>query len=238
MSVDSKKREHQPKRSERRTSSRYRLISPPEVEILHAENGAPVKVRLGDLSQGGCSVETDYILPLGAEVTITLSKDRDYVKARARVVRVSPDEGMGLAFTTMEAEGFRLLDSWLSTFVATSWVAANRRRSQRVAMQIEVKVSGYNAEGARFTEYTHTIEISALGGLVILETPVKRGQRLVLSNPKTKVAVECMVAHHENKGAICQVGLAFVVLNQPFWPVEFPPADWSHHHPDAKRFGA
>ncbi len=229
MSVDSKKPDQQPKRSDRRTSSRYRSIPFLKAEILDPESGTPVKARLGDLSQGGCSIETDYVLPLGTEVTVMLSKDRDQVKARARVVRASPNEGMGLAFTAMGAEEFRLLDSWLSTFVATSWVAANRRKSQRVAMKIEVMVSGYNAEGTRFKEDTHTIEISALGGLVILKTAVKRGQKLVLSNPKTKVAVECMVAYHETKAAVSHVGLAFVVLNQPFWPVEFPPADWSHH---------
>ncbi|MEI4927104.1 hypothetical protein Q8G50_31810, partial [Klebsiella pneumoniae] len=60
----------------------------------------------------------------------------------------------------MKGEDFRILDQWLSGFVVTSWVVSNRRRTQRVAMDIEVRVSGYNAEGARFTEDTHTVEIS------------------------------------------------------------------------------
>jgi hypothetical protein len=101
-------------------------------------------------------------------------------------------------------------------------------------MQIEVRVSGYNAEGARFTEDTHTDQISAFGGMVILRTPVNRGQRLVLTNRQTKVTVECMVAYREGM----EVGLAFMVLNQPFWPVDFPPAEWSPRHPDAKQFGS
>jgi hypothetical protein len=101
-------------------------------------------------------------------------------------------------------------------------------------MQIEVRVSGYNAEGARFTEDTQTYLISAFGGLVILRTPVNRGQRLVLSNLQTKVKVECMVAYRE----AMHVGLAFVVQNQPFWPVDFPPAEWSPRHPDAKQSGS
>jgi hypothetical protein len=227
------KPDRQRKNSDRRTTPRYRLSSPPEVEILCVESGTPVKACLRDLSQGGCFVETDSLLSLGTELTVTLKKSGDHVRAQARVVRAFPNEGLALAFTEMEGEGFRILDSWMSTFVATSWVEANRRRSQRVAMQIAVRVSGCNAEGARFTEDTHTDEINAFGGLVTLRTPVNRGQRLVLSNLETKVTVECMVADRK----AMQVGLAFVVLNQPFWPIDFPPAEWSPRHPDAKQFG-
>ena len=146
MSDDSKKRGPQRKISERRTSSRYRLSQPPEVEILHAEIGSPVKVRLGDLSEGGCYIETDCSLPLETEITITLKKGGDQVKAQARIVRAFPNKGLALAFTSMEGDGFRILASWLSAFVASTWVSANRRPTQRVALQIGVRVSGYNAE--------------------------------------------------------------------------------------------
>ena len=232
MSDEPKKPDRQRKTAEHRTSPRYRLSSPPEVEILHVESGTRVKARLGNLSRGGCYVETDCMLSEGAELTLTLEKSGDLVKAQARVVRASP-QGLALEFTSMEEEEFRILESWLSIFVATSWVEANRRRSQRVTMEIEVRVSGYNAEGVRFTEDTHTVHINGFGGMVILRTPVKRGQRLVLSNPETKKTVECMVAYHEAWGPAWQVGLAFIVLNQPFWPVEFPPSDWSPGDPEA-----
>lgn len=215
--------------SEHRTGSRYRLLPPPNIEILQGDNGAPVRASLVDLSRGGCYVETDCALPLGTEVTITLRKGGDQVRAQARIVRTVPKKGLGLAFTSMEGKGFRILESWFSVFVARTWAETNRRRGQRVALQIEVRVSGYNGEGARFTEDTRTVVISGFGGLVILRTPVKRGQRLVLSNLQTKVAVECMVANIEGKGIECRVGLAFIVLNRPFWPVDFPPADWSPH---------
>jgi PilZ domain len=238
MSDDSKKRGPQRKISEQRTSPRYRLSTPPKVEILHTESGAPIKVRLGDLSQGGCYVETDCLLSLGTEVTVDLEKSGDHVRAQARVVRVSPDKGLALAFTSMEGNGLRILYQWLSTFVAATWAAANRRKSQRVAIQIAVSVSGYNAKGVPFTEDTRTVEISAFGGSVILRIPVNKGQRLVLSNPQTKVEVECMVANLEARGTDRLVGLAFIVANQPFWPIVFPPADWSPSHPDAKRYSS
>jgi hypothetical protein len=206
--------------------------------MLLTESGTFIQVRLVDLSQGGCQVVTERVLPLGTEVKVTLEKSGDQVKALARVVRTYEDQGLALAFTSMEGEGFRILDEWLSTFVATTWVAANRRRSQRAAMQIEVSVSGYDAKGAGFTEDTKTVEISAFGGSVILRTPVHKGQRLVLSNLKTKVKVECIVANSEARGTERLVGLAFMVANQPFWPMNFPPAGWSHSDPYAKRHGS
>jgi len=225
MSDQSKIQDHENRNSEQRTNPRYRLSLPPEVEIRHGDNGAPIQASLGNLSRGGCYVETNSVFPLETELTVTLKKGVDYVKALARVVRAVPHKGLALAFTSMEGEEFRILESWLSLFVATTWVAANRRRSQRAAMQIDVRVSGYNGEGTRFTEDTRTHVISAFGCSVVLRSPVRRGQRLVLSDAQNKRKVECMVAHHEARGTEWQIGLAFIVPNQPFWPIDFPPIE-------------
>src|SRR5260221_87460 len=227
MVDNSKERGPQSKSSEHRTSPRYRLPSPPRSRDFarrkrHTRQGTPRRLK-----QGGCYVVTDCLPPLGTELTVTLEKIGDHIRAHARVVWASPDGGLALAFTSMEGEDFRILESWLSIFVATSWVAANRRRTQRVVMQTKVGVSGYDAEGARFTEDTYTDQISAFCCLVTLRTSTNRGQRLVLTNLETKETLECMVAYHEAKNDAWQVGLAFIVLNQPFWPVDFPSADWS-----------
>jgi hypothetical protein len=85
---------------------------------------------------------------------------------------------------------------------------------------------------------TNTVEISAFGGSVILQTPMRTGQRLVLSNLKTKATAECMVAYCGAKGTAGQVGLAFILANQSFWPIVFPPADWSSRDSEAKRSGS
>ena|SRR5258708_27577118 len=223
-----------PKTSEHRASARYRLPLPPEVEILHLESGKPVKARLGDLSSGGCFVQTDYLPPSGTELTITIKHSGDRLTAKAQVVRVAPNEGLAVVFTSMGAEEFRILESWLTIFVATTWVATNRRATERMAMQIPVRVSGYNAEGARFTEDTNTVKISAAGCMVTLRTPVNRGKRLTLTNLQTKKIVECLVAYHETSATASQVGLAFVALNQSFWPVDFPDAEPPSQQPEVK----
>lgn len=195
------------------------------------ESGAPVKALLADLSRGGCYVETDCELPVETELALTLKKDGDQVKARARVVRVIKQEGLALEFTSMEGEGFRILDFWLSFYIVATWTAANRRRTQRVTTQIKVKVSGYTTQGTRFMENTHTVEINNFGGSVILKTPVNMGQRLVMSNPETRKTVECMVVFHEASGTAWKVGLAFIATNIAFWPTEFQPTDDGPHDP-------
>jgi c-di-GMP-binding flagellar brake protein YcgR len=217
--------------SELRANSRYRLSSPPEIDISLVENGAPIQAWLADLSRGGCYVETDAELPVETEVALTLKKDGDQVKALARVVRVVKNEGLALEFTSMEGEGFRILDFWLSIYIVASWTAANRRRAQRVSAQIKVKVSGYTTQGTRFMENTHTVEINNFGGSVILKTPVNRGQRLVLSIPENRKTVECMVVFHEASGDAWKVGLAFIATNKAFWPIEFEPSEGAPRDP-------
>jgi len=204
--------------------------TPPEAEILHSGRSATVTVRLGALSRSDCFVETADAAPLESEVTLILKKSGDQVRARARVVRAFPNQGLGLEFLSIEENGLQVLEDWLSTFVGSTWVAATRRRTQRVAMQIAVRVSGGNAKGARFAEETNTIEINSAGCSVILRTPVATGQRLLLRNLKTNISIECMVAYRSNDAIRPLVGLGFLVAADAFWPIVFTPTDWSVRH--------
>jgi hypothetical protein len=206
------------------------------VELLHAESPTPIKGRLVNLSRSGCYIETTWLAQLESVLTIILKKGEDEVRAQGRVVRAFPSQGIGLEFLSIEENGFQVLEKWLTTYVATMWVAATRRSTQRVAMEIAVRVTGYNAEGTRFAEDTHTSEINSCGGSVTLLTPVHIGQRVVLCNLKTNAIVECMVAHHVGRGTETQVGLAFVNAKPSFWPIVFPPPDWSLRDPEAKRY--
>jgi hypothetical protein len=74
-----------------------------------------------------------------------------------------------------------------------------------------------------------------LGALILISAPVKIGQRLVLSNIRTKVLVECIVAHKgEHRDGRLEVGVQFGLPHPTFWGVTFPPSDWSSQHPDSK----
>jgi hypothetical protein len=219
--------------ADRRIHPRYEFIA--AVEVVATESGARIEMRVRDLSQQGCYVDTNDALPLGTVTDIRIIKGAQLFEARARIVYSRAGKGMGLVFTDIEAEQLRTLETWLAESRETSWLAANRRRSQRVLMTIPVRVSGQAGVGLPFEEETHTRAISAHGALIRVSTQVHRGQRLTLSNVQTKGALECVVAHidrHQKDHP--QVGVEFTLPNPMFWHVAFPPKDWTPRHPDAK----
>jgi c-di-GMP-binding flagellar brake protein YcgR len=219
--------------ADRRTHPRYKFIA--AVEVVAAESGGRIETRVRDLSQQGCYVDTNNALPLGTVTDIRITKGAQLFEARARVVYSRASQGMGLVFTTIEPEQLRTLETWLAESRETSWLAANRRRSQRVLMTIPVRVSGQTGVGLHFEEETQTRAISAHGALILVSTQVYRGQRLTLSNVQTKAALECVVAHIEKyQSSQPQVGVEFMLPNPIFWHVAFPPKDWTPRHPDAK----
>src|SRR6267142_4136049 len=170
--------------ADRRIHPRYEFVA--AVEVVAAESGARIETRVRDLSQQGCYVDTNNALPLGTVTDVRITKGAQLFEAHARVVYSRASKGMGLVFTVIEPEQRGILETWLAESRETSWLAANRRRSQRVLMTIPVRVSGKTGAGSSFEEETHTRAISAHGALILMSTPVSRGERLTLSNIQTK----------------------------------------------------
>src|SRR5882762_10215278 len=219
--------------ADRRIHPRYEFTA--AVEVIAAESGARIETRVRDLSQQGCYVDTNKPLPLGTVTDVRITKRTQLFEARGRVVYSRVGKGMGLVFTAIEPEQRDTLATWLAESREPSWLAANRRRSQRVLMTIPVRVSGQNVLGAPFEEETHTRASSAHGALILVSTQVYRGQRLTLSNVQAKAALECVVAHIDrHQSDHPQVGVEFMLPNPMFWHVAFPPKDWTLRHPDAK----
>jgi len=222
-----------PAGADRRTHPRYEFIA--AGEVVAAESGARIETRVRDVSQQGCYVDTSDALPLGTVTGVRITKGAQLFEARARVVYSRAGKGMGLVFTEIEPERQRTLETWIAESRETSWLAANRRRSQRVLMTLPIRVSGQRGAGLAFEEATHTRAISAHGALILVSTEVHRGQRLTLSNVQTKAALECVVAHIDRKqSSQPQVGVEFALPNPTFWHVVFPPKDWTPKHPHAK----
>jgi hypothetical protein len=221
-----------PTGADRRTNPRYEFFA--AAEVVPAESGARMETRVRDLSLQGCYIDTSDALPLGMVTEVRIIKGAQRFEARGRVVYSRAAKGMGLMFASIEPEQLRTLEAWLAESRETSWLAANRRRSQRVLMAVPVRVSGKTGAGA-FEEETQTRAISAHGALIHLLTQVYRGQRLTLSNVQTKAALECIVAHIDRRQPNQpQVGVEFLLPNPLFWHVAFPPKDWTPRHPDAK----
>src|SRR6266436_5474928 len=222
-----------PTGADRRIHPRYEFSA--AVELVAAESGARMETRVRDLSQQGCYVDTNNALPLGTVTDVRITKGAQLFEARARVVYSRTGKGMGLVFTAIEPEPLRTLETWLVVSRETSWLAANRRRSQRVLMTVPVRVSGQTGVGLPFEEETHTRAISAHGALLLVSAQVYRGQRPTLSNVQTKGALECVVVHIDKRQRDHpHVGVEFMLPNPVFWHVAFPPKDWTPRHPDAK----
>jgi len=117
----------------------------------------------------------------------------------------------------------------------SSSTASSRRRSQRVLMQISVRIHGLDAQGKPFDEETDTLAISAHGALVLLNARVTSGSLLMLRNNTTKDEQECTVAFlGPVRGNKCEIGLEFSARRPQFWRVAFPPEDWSPKNPEAR----
>lgn len=99
-----------------RWAPHYSLVVDIEIADLHL--GVPIRARTTMLSLSGCVVDTLELFPKGLNVTVKLSLRGAEVKALGRVLYARLDLGMGLAFTSIEPEGRRILDWWMAEFVS------------------------------------------------------------------------------------------------------------------------
>jgi hypothetical protein len=113
--------------------------------------------------------------------------------------------------------------------------AGARRRSQRVLMQVSVRLHGIDTQGKPFDEEADTLAINAHGALVLLQARVTSGSLLTLRNNTTKEEQECSVVFlGPVRGNKAEIGLEFSARRPQFWRVAFPPEDWSPRNPEAR----
>jgi hypothetical protein len=104
---------------------------------------------------------------------------------------------------------------------------ANRRRSERVMLQIPVTVLAETPERVQVQEDTQTLVVNAHGGLMKLKMELLLGQPLILVNPQTGVEQGCRVVRIDQPSPdYFAVAFEFDRPAPKFWPVTFPPADW------------
>jgi len=105
---------------------------------------------------------------------------------------------------------------------------ANRRRSERVMLQIPIVLMTESVDHEEMKEETHTLVVNAHGGLLKLEMEILAGQPIVLMNPRSGTEVTAHVVRVENPpGGYTAVAFEFDEPSPHFWPVEFPPSDWA-----------
>ena len=105
--------------------------------------------------------------------------------------------------------------------------ASNRRRSERVVLQMAVTVIAETAERVERHEEARTLVVNAHGGLIKLQMELLAGQPLTLVHEKSGKREKGHVVRIEQPtGDYYAVAFEFDQPAPNFWPVVFPPADW------------
>jgi len=105
--------------------------------------------------------------------------------------------------------------------------AANRRRSERVVLQMAVTVLAERPERTQIQEEARTMVVNAHGGLLKLQTELLAGQPLTLIHEKSGKRENARVIRIEQTGPdYFAVAFEFSRPAPNFWPIVFPPEDW------------
>jgi len=95
--------------SERRRAPRYQFIA--DAEVVEVESGTKLKAKTGDLSIGGCFLDTLNPSPEGTEIRVTIWRGNTTFAAVGRVVFVFPNLGMGVTFTSLTPSHVAILET-------------------------------------------------------------------------------------------------------------------------------
>lgn len=113
--------------------------------------------------------------------------------------------------------------------------ASPRRRSQRVLMQVAVRIRGNDVQGKAFEEEAVTLAINAHGALVQVQARLTSGSKVLMQHKHTEEEQECSVVFlGPVRSGKAEIGLEFSAACPTFWRVAFPPEDWTPKHPDAR----
>ncbi len=112
--------------------------------------------------------------------------------------------------------------------MATPPNPVNRRRSERVMLQMRITVIAEDINRKRQREEALTQVVNAHGGLMKINMELHVGQPMLLVNPQNKVEQGCRVVRVEdNAQGNFSVAFEFDKPNPKFWPIVFPPEDWN-----------
>jgi len=98
-----------------------------------------------------------------------------------------------------------------------------RRRTLRAALTMNVLAFGEKAEGDKFKYWTHTLCVSAYGGLLVEDGKLAAGQRFHLINEYNRKKAECkVVSTRWIEDGVGNVAFEFVAGGENFWSMTFP----------------
>jgi hypothetical protein len=102
-----------------------------------------------------------------------------------------------------------------------------RRRSERVALQVPLRLSAILPKGRRICVEVQTLVVNAHGGLFDIGMELPAEQRVLLNNYQTSEVVSATIRRVEkSEDGRYAVAFEFQSPSPHFWPISFPPTDW------------
>lgn len=103
-----------------------------------------------------------------------------------------------------------------------------RRRSGRLTLRVPLIAYSFSHSSGRmrFRETTHTLKVSANGGLIPLTARVACGETIMLKHPARPEEHSCKVVYvgSDRNSQKKVVGFEFSIPEADFWHIYFPPA--------------
>jgi len=110
FSLDSSSDNSDPLAAARRDRRQYpRFRCPGNVQVSRAESAHRVWAKLGDLSLGGCYIDTPVPEPVGSKLRLVVHIQESRISASAEVRTCVPALGMGVQFISFESGSRELL---------------------------------------------------------------------------------------------------------------------------------
>jgi hypothetical protein len=110
----------------------------------------------------------------------------------------------------------------------------NQPRSERVVLHVPLQLSAKLPDGKRISIEARTLVVNAHGGLLDVGLELLCMQQVVLTNSRTdRVATARIVRVEGSQEGRFSAAFEFEFPAPNFWPVSFPPPDWSCAEPQA-----
>lgn len=104
---------------------------------------------------------------------------------------------------------------------------SNRRRSQRIMLQLAVYLRVEVSNELCYEVQAFTTVVNAHGGLLEAPTRIDPGQRMTIVNPHTGHEADCRIVRvNRTSEGDFTIAFEFKQPNPRFWQIDLPPEDW------------
>src|SRR5580704_5181716 len=111
--------------AERRKAPRYTVVA--IAELTDPGDAKMLSAKVTDVSRTGCYVDSPKTFPVGTSLKVIISRDQRTFVAKADVIHVQEQMGMGIAFLDAAKDQVEILNSWLDELPFTVRVKADSK---------------------------------------------------------------------------------------------------------------